>query len=231
MRDSSTRSHSDGVAQPLDAPLDPERRAGSQLRLTPREQLRFERAIAGIDAINSADPNWIWVRGRERPKELALAELVSEWVAILRPRASLELRLAARAHHLRRWAIPRASFPSGTAGYRRWRTRLQHFHAEQAGILLAGEGYPEDTILRVQLLIRKRALGSDADAGTLEDAICLSFFETQLDAMADRTPEAKLIDITRRTLAKMTEDGRQHLDGLDLAERARKLLESARDRS
>ena len=32
-------------------------------RLTPREQERFERALAAIDSANSGDPNWIWVRG------------------------------------------------------------------------------------------------------------------------------------------------------------------------
>mgnify|MGYP003576501715 CR=1 FL=1 len=172
--------------------------------LTAREHTRFERAIAGIDAINSGDPNWIWVRDRERPRELALAELVSGWVLALRPHASLELRLAARAHHIRRWAIPRSSFPAGTAGYLRWRTRLQHFHAEEIGILLAGEGYPEDTILRVQALIRKLGLGHDPEVQALEDAICLTFFETQLGDLVRRTPPPKMAEIVRRTLAKMS---------------------------
>ena len=31
------------------------------------------------------------------------------------------LLLAARAHHLRRWELPRDSYPVGRAGYLRWR--------------------------------------------------------------------------------------------------------------
>lgn len=193
-------------------------------RLTPKEQVRFERALAGIDAANSADPNWIAVGDRERPKELAMAERVSEWVLKLRPNASLELRLAARAHHIRRWAIPRSSFPSGAAGYHRWRTRLQHFHAEQTGILLAGEGYAEDTILRVQALIRKIGLGWDVETQALEDALCLTFIELQLEDLAARIPEQKLAGILRQTLDKMSERAVTWIDSLEISERARSLL-------
>ena len=46
-----------------------------------------------------------------RPKEQAHAEMMSEWVARLDPDADEAQLLAARAHHLRRWAIPRAELP------------------------------------------------------------------------------------------------------------------------
>ena len=74
---------------------------------------RFRRAIAAIDASNADDPNRITVRGEERPKELAHSELVTAWVHRLDPHASEPLLLAARAHHVRRWTIPRASYPTG----------------------------------------------------------------------------------------------------------------------
>ena len=70
---------------------------------------RLSRAIVAIDAANADDPNRVVVRGRERPKELVHAELVSEWVGRLSPAPSEALLLAARAHHVRRWAIPRDS--------------------------------------------------------------------------------------------------------------------------
>jgi len=200
----------------------------SGFRLTPREHDRFERAIAGIDAINSSDPNWIVLDGRERPRELALSELVSRWVTLLRPHASLELRLAARAHHLRRWAIPRSSFPSGNGGYVRWRNRLRQYHAEQTGIVLAGEGYPEDTILRVQALIRKRGLEHDPEAQALEDSICLTFFETQLEGLAETTPAEKMSEIVRRTISKMTPRALEFANALHVGTRSRRLLNEAR---
>jgi hypothetical protein len=199
-------------------------------RLTPREQERFERALAAIDSANTGDPNWIWVRGRERPKELAHAELASEWIEHLRPHASLELRLAARAHHVRRWEIARADFPADRAGYLVWRRRLQEHHAEQAGILLASQRYPEDTILRVQALIRKRGLGFDAEVQTLEDALCLIFLETQLGDLARRTSPQRMLEIIRQTLAKMSERAIELAATLPYSSAERELVEAARAR-
>ena len=201
-------------------------RAGDiKFALTPIERDRFDRAIAAIDAANSSDPNWIVVRGLERPKELAHAELASEWVEVLRPHASVELRIAARAHHIRRWEIPRLTFPAGRSGYLRWRRRLQIHHAEQTGIVLAGEGYPEDTILRVQVLIRKQ--GRNAESRTFEDALCLTFLETQFgDFTKTNTPE-KVLDVTRKTLAKMTPRAIRHALDMPLAAPDRALLERA----
>ena len=56
--------------------------------------------------------------------------MLSRWVGLLLPEASEELRLAARAHHIRRWQRPRSTFPEGRGGYLRWRTSLHAFHAE-----------------------------------------------------------------------------------------------------
>ena len=92
---------------------------------------RLPTALAAIDAANAADPNCMTVDGVERPKELAHAEMVTEWVRRLRPDPSEALLLAARAHHLRRWAVPRSTYPDGRAGYLRWRRDMHQRHAEE----------------------------------------------------------------------------------------------------
>jgi hypothetical protein len=179
------------------------------------DEERFARAIAAIDAANADDPNTLVVRGQERPKELAHAELVSEWVRRLRPDAGEALLLAARAHHLRRWAVPRESYPEGRAGYLRWRRDLHERHARDVGALLSAEGYDELAVARVQKLVRKRDLGRDPDVQALEDALCLVFIETQFADLAARTDPEKMVDVTRKTLAKMSDEGRRH--ALELA--------------
>lgn len=166
---------------------------------------RLRRALAAIDAVNAADPNTIRVRGEVRPKELAHAELVSEWLALLAPDASEALQLAGRAHHLRRWAIPRADFPEGREGYLRWRRTLQDLHAEQTSAILAEQGYDAAEIRRVGDLLHKRGLArGDAEAQALEDALCLVFLETQFRDIAGRLGEEKLRDVTEKTLRKMS---------------------------
>lgn len=165
---------------------------------------RLRRAIAAIDAANADDPQRIRVRGQLRPKEVAHAELVSEWVERLSPGASEALRLAARAHHVRRWEIPRDRHPRGRVGYHRWRRALQEHHARIAGEILAGEGYDAATIARVQEIVQKKALGRDPEVQVFEDALCLVFLETQFHDLADRLDEATLIDVTRKTLKRMS---------------------------
>lgn len=185
---------------------------------------RFDRAIAAIDAANADDPNTIVVRGEVRPKELAHAELVSEWVVQLRPAASEALRLAARAHHLRRWTVPRTSYPSGRAGYLRWRRDLHEQHAREVGEILGGVGYGDVVIARVQDLVRKRGLGTDPEVQALEDALCLVFLETQFDELATRLDPEKLDGVVDKTLEKMSPAAVARVADLDLSAEARARL-------
>jgi hypothetical protein len=184
---------------------------------------RLARALDAIDAANADDPNRLLVRGALRQKEQAHAELVSEWLAVLAPDASEALQLAGRAHHLRRWAIPRSEHPAGREGYLRWRRALYDFHAEEAAKILEAHGYDEAVVRRVGDLLHKRGLArGDAEAQALEDALCLVFLETQLRPLAERLDDAKLSDVTRKTLRKMSDRAKRlalelPLDPRDLA--------------
>jgi len=166
---------------------------------------RFQRAIAAIDATNADDPY---------DKELRHSELATKWVRRLRPDAGEALLLAARAHHIRRWAIPRASYPEGRAGYLRWRRDLQRAHSDDVSRILAAEGYDDATIARVQDIVRKRNLTHDPEVQAFEDALCLIFVEDQLEEFSSRVDEAKLADIVEKTLAKMSPEGRRLVNDL-----------------
>ena len=77
------------------------------------------------------------------PLALAQGRLAEAWVARLDPEASDALRLAARAHHLRRWALPRSDYPEGRAGYLRWRRAQRERHARDLAAILDGAGVDE----------------------------------------------------------------------------------------
>jgi len=188
---------------------------------------RLRRALAAIDAANAEDPHQLRMRGALRPKELAHAELASEWVERLCPDASEALRLAARAHHLQRWRIPRSEYPEGRPGYLAWRRALQRLHAELAGEILAEAGYAQATRDRVAALIQKRGLARDPEVQVLEDALCLVFLETQLASLAERLEEPKLVEVLRKTLRKMSAPGIQAARGLSLEPELEALLERA----
>ena len=174
-------------------------------------------------------PNTLTINGERRPKELTHARMLSEWIRRLRPDASEELLLAARAHHIRRWAIARDTFPAGRRGYLRWRTALHGLHAAETGEILSEVGYAPEIVARVQQLVRKHNLRRDAEVQTLEDGLCLVFLETQLSALRKEHPSDKIVDILRKTWAKMSESGRRLALELDLPQEDRALVERALD--
>lgn len=188
---------------------------------------RFEAAIAAIDAANAGDPHTLLVDGVERAKEQVHAEAVTAWVLRLDPQADEAQLLAARAHHLRRWSIPRTDHPDGRAGYLRWRAALKRRHAEEVATILDGCGYDEATIRRVQQIVRKEGLPADPQVQTHEDALCLVFLETQLTELADRLGDDKVVDVLRRSLAKMSSQGRAVAAGLSFTDREQALVELA----
>ena len=141
------------------------------------------------------------------PSALLYGQRVSAWLLRLAPDASEELRLAARAQHIARWKIPRSSYPDGRDGYLAWRSALARFHAETAGEILSRCGYGDETVARVGSLLQKRGLKRDAEVQALEDAACLVFLENQFAGFATKHADEKVVDILRKTVAKMSSEG------------------------
>ena len=168
---------------------------------------RYHAVIAAIDAANSRDPNMIAAGEHSEPAELAYGRRMSRMLDRFRPEASEALKIAARAQHIERWTSPRASYPEGRVGYLRWRTELKNYHARRAGELMARCGYGSEIIARVQSLVRKERLKYDTEAQALEDVICLVFLEDYFVDFAAKHADEKVIDILRKTWAKMSKEG------------------------
>ena len=188
---------------------------------------RYDCATDAIDSANAADPHRVRVRGADRPLALAHGELAAEWVEHLHPEANELLLLAARAHHLRRWELPRADYPEGRAGYLRWRKDQKARHARDVADILRTCGYSDDEIESVQALIRRDRLAVDAGAQAVEDAACLVFIETQLASMQTRLDHDHLIDVVRKSARKMSAGGIAAVAEIDLAPAERALLDEA----
>ena len=188
---------------------------------------RLARAIASVDEANADDPNLIVVDGVEQPKEHAHAELMTQWVRALDPDADDAQLIAARAHHLRRWEVPRSSYPDGRVGYLRWRNTLRRRHADAVAEILSDIGYDEVFIDRVCGIVRKEGLGRDAAVQTHEDALCLVFLQTQLDALIDSLGEDETVEVVRKSMAKMSDPAISRAAGLALSPRGLAVLERA----
>ena len=179
---------------------------------------RFQKAISGFDAANAEDPNKEMFEGTEHPKELLYAQRLSTMLQRFAPDASETVRLAVRAQHIRRWESPRSNYPMTPLGYKQWRTDLQKFHAETAGKIMRDASYDDETISRVQSLLRKEGLKVNPETQMLEDVVDLVFLESYLEDFAKKYShydEAKMIDIIHKTWRKMS--GRGHEFALTLA--------------
>lgn len=188
---------------------------------------REARSAAAIDAANADDPDRIAVDGELRPLQQSLGGAAAAWVDRLDPGATPAQRLAARAHHLRRWERPRSDYPDGRAGYLRWRRDAKARHAADLAELLAAEGWDEATVAAAQDLVTKKGLGTVPMVQVHEDAVCLAFLSIQLDVAADLMGDEKTVDVLRRTAAKMSPEGLAHAAGLPYSDRGRVLLEAA----
>ena len=177
-----------------------------------KDSERFQRAIERFDAANAEDPTRELADGRAQPKELLYAQRLSAMLERFAPEAPEALRLAVRCQHIRRWTIPRADYPNTPAGYKQWRTKLQQFHAETAAGMLRDTGYDDETVARVQALLKKERLKLDPEVQTLEDVVDLVFLENYLEDFVAKHPEydeAKWVDILKKTWFKMSPRGRK----------------------
>ena len=180
---------------------------------------RFKEAIDRIDAANRDDLRTELVDGKPQPRELLFAQRVYAWVCKLVDDPSEELLLAARAHTLRRWLIPRERYPRTSVGYHQSRDALAQFHAKEAEEILCEVGYRADAIRRVEAFITRANWPAEPEACALEDAGCLVFLETKLQNYVGEWEEEKTLRVLQRTLRKMTPNAREHALRLKLGER------------
>jgi hypothetical protein len=166
---------------------------------------RFNRAMALFDAANAEDPN----RDEGQPKELLYGQRMSAMIGRFAPDASEAVQLAVRAQHIRRWTVPRDTYPMTKEGYHAWRTGLYTFHADTAGELMREAGYDDAMIARVKKAVGKRGIKVNAETQLLEDIANLVFIEHYMLPFAHSKPEydeAKWLEIIRRTWGKMSKN-------------------------
>jgi hypothetical protein len=188
---------------------------------------KLQQVLAKIDVLNADDPNMEQVEGQDVPKEQLYSRRMSEQLKTFLPDASDELQIAAHAQHVRRWTSPRSDYPTGKAGYYRWRTELGRMHADLAAGAMAEAGYPKDSQDRVRKLLTKQGIKQDNEVQALEDVICLVFLQYYFLPFAAEHPEEKVIDILHKTWTKMSERGHQAALALPLEPDARALVEKA----
>ncbi len=201
------------------------------MSFTPTDQ--FNAVITAIDAVNAEDPRKITVDGIEYPYETVYADRMTETLERMYPDASELLRIAARAQHIRRWQIPRDTYPRNREGYQKWRLEMRQLHADLVGGIMREHGYSEDDIALVGSYLRKERLKREADSQALENVVDVVFLAYYWDEFVAKFPhydDDKLIDIVGKTLRKMSSHGHQAALALDLPPQTAKIVMAAVER-
>lgn len=213
----------------------------------------YEKALHQVDQAHSEDPRRIpypnssqpislqqqqdeiqETQNETIPYELHYATKMTQYLDKRQPNASELLRLAIRAQHLRRWEVPRDSYPMTKIGYHSWRNHLAKRQAELVVEICVKSGYTQDEAERVGALVRKEGLkrnpGEESETQVLEDVACLVFLDDQFeDFEKGIKDEEKVITILRKTWVKMSSKGHEMAIELseEMSERARGLVQKA----
>ena len=191
------------------------------------DQGDYDKAVRLIDEAHAQDPKKIEVEGKEIPYELHYSQKMSSYLEKRAPNAPDNLRLAIRAQHLRRWEIPRDSYPMNKVGYHAWRTYLKKRQADIASQICLECGFPEGEANRVAALIRKEDLKKDEETQVLEDVACLVFLDDQFEEFEKQHDEDKIVRILQKTWGKMSDKGHELALEISMSDRARSLVEKA----
>lgn len=178
----------------------------------------YEAAAGAIDRANAEDP---------KGYEVLYGQRMVDWVRALAPDASEELLLAARAQHVRRWTVPRSSYPEGRLGYLKWREGLKKFHADTLASIMKDAGYGDASVEKCRGLLVRKNLASDAEGQTLEDAACLVFLQFEFAEFSAKTEPGKMVEILRKSWGKMSPAARDRALKLNLGAAELELVKQA----
>ena len=185
------------------------------------------RALQLIDQAHAEDPNRRTFNGEDTPYELHYSQKMSFYLQKRDPSASNTLQIAIRAQHLRRWEVPRDSYPMTKAGYHAWRSFLKKRQAEIASRLCLDSGFSAEDAERVAHLIRKEDLKHDEETQVLEDVACLVFLDDQFEEFEKQHDEDKIVRILQKTWGKMSDKGHDLALEIPMSEKCKELVGKA----
>ena len=190
---------------------------------------KFECVIREIDRVNREDPTVTRIGDQQVPAALLYGQRMTMALVKFVPDASERLRIAARGQHIRRWSVPRNSYPMDRKGYLAWRTRLKIMHANLIKAIMIEQGYSQVEAQITGDLVLKKRLKQDPEAQALEDVVCLVFLQYYFEDFIHQheEEEEKIVGILRKTWQKMSEKGHEAALALELPGKGMKLVKKA----
>ncbi len=181
-----------------------------------------------IDSLHALDPVKESAGEYEVSRESLYCERMVKKLYKIIQQPGIHLELAARCHHLCRWEVNRKDFPEGRSGYYLWRNEVYKHQATIAERLMDEEKITGEVKEKVLRIIKKEGIKTDHDVQLVEDIACIVFIENYLDEFSEKYDEAKLVNIIRKTLNKMSEQGHRWLLNAVIPDKIVQLLKKHR---
>lgn len=169
-------------------------------------------ALNIFDQLYEQDPNTEIYNGKEYPKEYLYSLRMLETLSQIFKNANTVQVIAAKAHHLCRWEIPRTTFAKGKQGYLKWRQTLYKHQSEKATHVLTQLQFDKQTIEDIANAIQKKGLKQNFNTQVVEDVACIVFLKYYIDNFikSHGNDEEKIIGIVKKTWDKMSPIAHDH---------------------
>jgi hypothetical protein len=161
------------------------------------------------------------------PAEVLYSQRMVEILDMINPDSSYVLKLAAQCQHFRRWEVPRGYFPYDRRGYHQWRRAVMDYQLVKTKELLLKVGLESDDIEQIVTTLFEQGNRLNPNAQMIMDAACLVFLKWYMEPFAAKHQSEKVTDILRKTMRKMSTNGKCFISQLNLPVSALQILEEA----
>jgi len=193
----------------------------------PSDQSAYEATRDELFKAHNEDPTKVNVNGTEIPYETHYAEQMELYLGKRAPDASDVLKLAICAQHLKRWEVPRSSYPMTKLGYHSWKRDLQKRQASLLGNVMKHHYSTEETDRGMELVRKEGLKKGEEEVQILEDVACLVFLDDQFEEFKEKHDEQKIINILQKTWVKMSPRGHKMALEIPMTEECKALVGKA----
>jgi len=184
----------------------------------------YTKAVSAINALHETDSNLDIVNGSEKPSELVYSQRMLETLAGFSSNADFALQLAVQCEHIERWKIARNLFPMDKPGYFQWRKAVMEFQLSRTVETLKTVGIDDADSAEVTDILSKKGKEKNDKAQIVEDVACIVFVQWYLEAFAAKHDFEKVVDIVRKTVKKMSNEGLNAVQAKPLSDYVHKVL-------
>jgi hypothetical protein len=184
----------------------------------------YTKAVSAINALHETDINLAIFNGSEMPSELVYSQRMLETLSGFSSNAGFALQLAVQCEHIERWKIARNLFPMDKPGYFQWRRAVMEFQLSRTVETLKTVGIDDADSAEVIDILSKKGKEKNVNAQIVEDVACIVFVQWYLEAFAAKHDFEKVVDIVRKTVKKMSNEGLNAVQAKPLSDYVHKVL-------